>query len=115
MLKKISSTIFSLTMIPALVSAEVVRDGSIGPDASVQANGPDYVIDESMGERAGSNLFHSFSKSGYGLYHEQGFVFISALVRKSNNIRFAENKIIKKCLKNACKHFWTLISPPSRA
>jgi len=47
---------------PVYSLAEIVRDGSLGPDSNVQASGPDFVIDESMGETAGSNLFHSFSK-----------------------------------------------------
>lgn len=40
--------------------ADVVRDGSVGPDAGSQASGPNYVIDESMGQLLGTNLFHSF-------------------------------------------------------
>lgn len=41
--------------------AQVVRDGSIGPDPSVQPQGPAFQIPDSMGEAVGGNLFHSFS------------------------------------------------------
>ena len=46
--------------------AQVVRDGSIGPDASVQPVGPAFEVNEAMGEAAGSNLFHSFSSFTFG-------------------------------------------------
>jgi filamentous hemagglutinin family protein len=48
-----------------VLHSDVVRDGSIGPDASVQPQGPDYVIPETMGEFApgsSANLFHSFGE-----------------------------------------------------
>jgi filamentous hemagglutinin family protein len=45
----------------ATASAQVVRDGTIGPDVSVQPSGPDYEITEDMGDVAGSSLFHGFS------------------------------------------------------
>jgi filamentous hemagglutinin family protein len=46
--------------------AQVVRDGSIGPNASVQPVGPAFEVNEAMGEAAGSNLFHSFSSFTFG-------------------------------------------------
>jgi filamentous hemagglutinin family protein len=53
-----------LAWTPACLAQSIVRDGSIGPDASVQPTGPHYVITEAMGERpgVGSNLFHSFDE-----------------------------------------------------
>lgn len=42
--------------------ADVVRDGSIGPGVGTQPGGPNFVIDESMGQLNGTNLFHSFSR-----------------------------------------------------
>ncbi|MGI9331643.1 MAG: filamentous hemagglutinin N-terminal domain-containing protein, partial [Gammaproteobacteria bacterium] len=39
---------------------QIVRDGTIGPDVSVQPSGPHFQIPESHGAIAGSNLFHSF-------------------------------------------------------
>jgi len=54
---------------------QVVRDGSIGPDASVQPElrsdpdaGSQLVIDEALGARpgAGPNLFHSFERFDIG-------------------------------------------------
>jgi filamentous hemagglutinin family protein len=53
--------------------AQVVRDGTIGPGASVQPVGPAYVITQSMGATAGSNLFHSFSQ--FGLAQGQSATF----------------------------------------
>ena len=49
-------------IVTAPVVAQIVRDGSIGPDVSSQSTGPDYVIPQNFGEQAGSNLFHSFSQ-----------------------------------------------------
>lgn len=40
------------------ISAQIVTDGSTG--AQVTLNGQDVTIEESLGTRAGSNLFHSF-------------------------------------------------------
>ena len=42
------------------ISAEVVTDGSLGKQLTL--SGPDYLIDQSLGTSAGTNLFHSFSK-----------------------------------------------------
>jgi len=40
--------------------AEITLDGTMGPSGNLP--GPNYLIDESMGSRHGSNLFHSFGK-----------------------------------------------------
>ena len=53
--------------------AEVVRDGTIGPNTSVQPVGPNFEIVESMGEVRGSNLFHSFDKLSIGLNESATF------------------------------------------
>jgi filamentous hemagglutinin family protein len=50
------------TFVAASVSAQVVRDGTVGPDSSVQPVGPDFELPDSFGERHGVNLFHSFSQ-----------------------------------------------------
>jgi filamentous hemagglutinin family protein len=42
--------------------AAVVRDGTVGPPATVQPVGPAYVIPETMGHLQGVNLFHSFAQ-----------------------------------------------------
>ncbi len=54
--------------------AQVIRDGSIGPGgAGPVAGGIDdlgqpasYLIHEGLGERAGTNLFHSFDQFSVG-------------------------------------------------
>ncbi len=63
-------TIFLLlvTFSSLSVDAQVVRDGTIGPDRTVQ---PDLIdgrfdITEDMGERSGNNLFHSFEQFNIG-------------------------------------------------
>ena len=38
--------------------AEIITDGTVG--ASVNLNGPDFIINDSLGTRSGNNLFHSF-------------------------------------------------------
>jgi filamentous hemagglutinin family protein len=42
--------------------AQIVRDGTIGPDLSVQPVGPDFMLPEDFGELHGTNLFHSFGQ-----------------------------------------------------
>ena len=54
--------------------AQVVRDGSIGPDASVQPVGPAFEITEAMGETAGASLFHSFSALSFGSSESVSFL-----------------------------------------
>lgn len=49
-----------LASLPAVALSQVVRDGTIGPGASLQPVGPSYAISQEMGARAGDNLFHSF-------------------------------------------------------
>src|SRR5690554_3398380 len=49
-----------LATLPAVALSQIVRDGTIGPGASLQPVGPSYVISQEMGARAGDNLFHSF-------------------------------------------------------
>ena len=44
---------------PVVLKAQIATDGSIGPEAQV-LSGPYYLIDEGLGERSGSHLFHSF-------------------------------------------------------
>ena len=51
-----------LAWLPAIALPQVVRDGTIGPGASLQPVGPAYLIPQSMGALAGSNLFHSFAE-----------------------------------------------------
>lgn len=52
--------VLAISQVPTVCSAQIVRDGTIGPDAGTQPSGPDYAIGQELGERAGSNLFHSF-------------------------------------------------------
>jgi filamentous hemagglutinin family protein len=44
--------------------AQIQTDGSLG--SAQKLSGPDYIIDESLGQRAGNNLFHSFSEFNIG-------------------------------------------------
>ena len=61
-IQKVFWLIGIISLFPAfLVSAthaEVVLDGTLGQKGAV--SGPNYVITDKMGSRAGSNLFHSF-------------------------------------------------------
>lgn len=50
-----------LTLTPVILSAQIVRDGTVGPGVGTQPTGPDFVIPETMGATSGTNLFHSFS------------------------------------------------------
>lgn len=72
----LTTTLMAWTQVFVAAHAEVVRDGSIGPDSSTQASGPDYVIEQSMGETVGANLFHSFST--FNLNSTESATFTSA-------------------------------------
>jgi len=47
---------------PIASRADVVRDGSLGADVPIANEDGAFVIEEQQGERAGSNLFHSFAE-----------------------------------------------------
>jgi len=49
-----------LTSFSFFICSEVITDGSLGELTTL--DGPDYLIDQSLGEVAGANLFHSFSE-----------------------------------------------------
>ncbi len=56
-----------IACLPCLVlpaSAQVTTDGTAG--AATALSGPDYAIPETLGTRAGTNLFHSFDKFDVG-------------------------------------------------
>ncbi len=44
----------------SFMQAQIQTDGSLGSAQSL--SGPDYVINENLGRRAGNNLFHSFNE-----------------------------------------------------
>ena len=59
--------------LPAPAFGQAVLDGSIGPSAGLVPGGVDeqgqsatYLIQDSFGEQAGGNLFHSFSQFDIG-------------------------------------------------
>ena len=61
----VSCIVLGLGAVSAAGMAQVVRDGTIGPGASVQPfeqTPGNYAIMQSMGVTASSNLFHSFSE-----------------------------------------------------
>lgn len=65
-----------LMLAPVQLIADVVRDGTIGPDKTSQPIGPNYDIGEQFGELRGGNLFHSFEE--FGLTNEQSATFSGA-------------------------------------
>ena len=50
----------AITLFSPFALSEITLDGSMGATGSLA--GPDYQITEDLGQRAGSNLFHSFGK-----------------------------------------------------
>ena len=68
-----------LALIPGGLAADVVRDGTIGADVSVQPTGPDFVISEDMGKSRGSNLFHSFKEFSLNEHQSATFTGSSAI------------------------------------
>lgn len=71
--------LYALCLLPVMVAADVVRDGSIGPGAGTQPSGPDFVIDETMGSLNGTNLFHSFSQFDLTASQSATFTATSAI------------------------------------
>jgi filamentous hemagglutinin family protein len=66
MVSRLSFLVLLVSLSGATIQAQVVRDGTIGPGASVQPTGPAFEVTEAMGEAAGGNLFHSFSQFTFG-------------------------------------------------
>nr|VFK56789.1 MAG: filamentous hemagglutinin family N-terminal domain-containing protein [Candidatus Kentron sp. TUN]VFK63627.1 MAG: filamentous hemagglutinin family N-terminal domain-containing protein [Candidatus Kentron sp. TUN] len=62
-----------------IATADIITDGTLGRPAS-RLDGSDYRIPESLGKRAGNNLFHSFHT--FNIYKGE-----SALFTGSDNIR----------------------------
>ena len=62
-----------VTFMAGTLYADVIRNGTIGPDASIQPTGPDFLIHEQLGELKGTNLFHSFEE--FSLNQNQSATF----------------------------------------
>jgi filamentous hemagglutinin family protein len=71
------SLALGLACVPVVALPQVVRDGTIGPGASLQPAGPAYDIPQNMGALAGSNLFHSFAE--FSLSQGQSATFTGSL------------------------------------
>ena len=56
------SIVCTSLLLPGMVLAEVVRDGTIGLDRANQPIGPNFLLPETLGELHGSNLLHSFDE-----------------------------------------------------
>ena len=65
--------IIGIVLLAPMSFADVVRDGTIGPDASIQPTGPNFEITENFGEQHGNNLFHSFQE--FDLSQDQSATF----------------------------------------
>ncbi|MFH0729249.1 MAG: filamentous hemagglutinin N-terminal domain-containing protein [Pseudomonadota bacterium] len=63
--------ILFIILIPAVVKAEVVTDGTTGPATAL--SGPAYRIGDDIGSRAGNNLFHSFER--FSLLEQESATF----------------------------------------
>lgn len=62
-----------LTLGAALAQAQVVTDGSLG--AATTLTGPNFLIDDALGQARGGNLFHSFST--FNIAAQQSATFFS--------------------------------------
>jgi filamentous hemagglutinin family protein len=60
-------------ILPSLSSAEIVRDGSLGTNAT-PISGPNYAIQPDHGTLSGRNLFHSFDKFSIGTGESATFI-----------------------------------------
>ncbi|MEM1141808.1 MAG: filamentous hemagglutinin N-terminal domain-containing protein [Pseudomonadota bacterium] len=62
--------------------ADVVTDGTVG--AASALSGPNFMIPDSLGTRAGSNLFHSFSQ--FSLSSTESATFTSSFSGETHNV-----------------------------
>ncbi|MDY6993092.1 MAG: filamentous hemagglutinin N-terminal domain-containing protein, partial [Pseudomonadota bacterium] len=72
-------TLFLILLISLTLQAEIVVDGSLGPQRTLQ--GPDYQIEAALGYQQGNNLFHSFSQ--FKLTSQESAVFSGPLTIKN--------------------------------
>ena len=55
-----SACVVAILFSPAIIAAQVVTDGSLGP--AVTLDGADIEVGQALGARVGDNLFHSFDR-----------------------------------------------------
>ena len=80
-MKNYLETLLFLVFFSIPLSAEITVDGSLG-GSQQQILGPNYAIEENLGQREGHNLFHSFSTFNINTNEQAEFVTHSA----TNNI-----------------------------
>ena len=66
----------------ATAAAQIVTDGTVGPAGALA--GPNFVIGEALGTRAGANLFHSFSD--FNVLQGQSATFTSNFAGATDNV-----------------------------
>ena len=71
------NTVFLVVFLfaPLPYYSQIITDGSLGPGQSI--GGPDFEISETLGQRSGANLFHSFQD--FNIHSGQSANFTGAL------------------------------------
>ena len=80
----LAGALVCLHLLSTPAKSQIVRDGTIGPGASVQPVGPIFEIPEAHGEVAGNNLFHSFSE--FNVRADESATFTSTGAVEINNV-----------------------------
>ncbi len=95
-------TLFGLVPL-SIAHAQIQTDGSLG--SAQKLNGPNYVIDEGLGKRAGNNLFHSFHEFNINKGESATFrganEIANVVSRVTGGKRSTINGLLKSEIKNA--------------
>lgn len=109
-MKNITKGLVLLALVPiSQLYAEVTVDGSLG-GGSQSLSGPKYDINESLGERQGANLFHSFSAFNINTGEEAQFSTDSATNNIFARVTGGESSLIngKISVENSPANLWLM-------
>ena len=102
-IRSLSHTFTLFCLFPLVFAqAQIQTDGSLGP--AQKLNGPDYMIDESLGQRAGNNLFHSFSEFNIDKGERATFRGANEIANVVSRVTGGKLSTIDGLLKSEIKH-----------
>ncbi len=94
--KTLVSMLWALACLP--VAADITTDGTLGPETALA--GPDFVIDQDLGRRAGGNLFHSFKRFGIDSTESATFTGDNDIARVISRVTGGETSNIDGVLRS---------------
>lgn len=103
--------LIALLMCNHLVYADIITDGSLGPEVHLQA--PNYQITQELGTTVGSNLFHSFEQ--FNIYAGETATFSGANTIENviSRVTGGNASTINGALKNAIPNANTYLINPN--